>query len=114
MELRIYESVEATDYVAYGLRKDKGDSWRRTIKGDLIGKYYTVHSYQNDEWSEEAPGIFAKAVGISGGRAAIIDIAKANPEGWADDLRPAMTDKTDIVVYETHLRDFTMSPVSGI
>jgi aspartokinase len=29
-------------------------------------------------------------------------------------LRPAMTGKTDIVVYETHLRDFTMSPVSGI
>ena len=25
-----------------------------------------------------------------------------------------MTDKTDIVVYETHLRNFTMSPVSGI
>jgi pullulanase len=51
---------------------------------------------------------------VNGQRAAIIDMAETNPEGWKKDRRPDMTDRTDIVVYETHLRDFTMSPNSGI
>ena len=79
-----------------------------------MGKFYTVRSFQNGEWAPESPGIFAKAVSINGQRAAIIDMKATNPEGWAQDKRPAMTDPTDIVVYETHLRDFTISPVSGI
>ena len=51
---------------------------------------------------------------INGQRAAIIDLKQTNPEGWTKDQRPAMPDPTDIVVYETHLRDFTMSPNSGV
>ena len=51
---------------------------------------------------------------VNGQRAAIIDMKATNPEGWEKDQRPAMSDPTDIVVYETHLRDFTMSPNSGI
>jgi pullulanase len=39
---------------------------------------------------------------------------ETDPEGWANDSRPAMPDETDIVVYETHIRDFTMSPHSGV
>jgi len=96
------------------LKKGKDDFWQATVKGDQAGKFYTVRSYQNGEWAAESPGIFAKAVSVNGQRAAIIDMAKTNPEGWDKDQRPAMTDPTDIVVYETHLRDFTMSPNSGI
>ena len=64
--------------------------------------------------AESGRGFFAKAVSINGQRAAILDLDKTNPEGWDSDVRPAMPDMTDIVVYETHLRDFTMSPNSGI
>jgi len=96
------------------LKKGAGDFWTAEVKGDLKGKYYTVRSFQNGEWSQESPGIFAKAVSINGKEAAIIDMKATNPEGWDQDVRPAMPDMTDIVVYETHLRDFTMSPNSGI
>jgi pullulanase len=118
MEVIIYndanDASDANDVQTIPLKKDKDDFWRATVKGDLAGKFYTVRSYQNGEWSAESPGIFAKAVSVNGQRAAIIDMAKTNPEGWDKDQRPAMTDPTDIVVYETHLRDFTMSPNSGI
>ena len=118
MEIIIYndanDASDANDVQTIPLKKDKDDFWRGTVKGDLAGKFYTVRSYQNGEWSAESPGIFAKAVSVNGQRAAIIDMAKTNPEGWDKDQRPAMTDPTDIVVYETHLRDFTMSPNSGI
>ena len=122
MEVRIYEygSEELVfDYngepcMTIALKKGEGDFWTATVKGDLKGKYYTVRSFQNGEWGLESPGIFAKAVSVNGKEAAIIDMKATNPEGWEKDVRPAMPDPTDIVVYETHLRDYTMSPNSGI
>lgn len=118
MEVTIYEQGEVLSAeeakTVVPLVKGENDFWTATVKGDLAGKYYTVRSFQNGQWAPEAPGIFAKAVGINGQRAAIIDMKKTNPEGWSKDVRPAMPDMTDIVVYETHLRDFTVSPNSGI
>ncbi len=114
MEIHLYDAADAAEYETVALKKGENDFWTASVKGNLAGKYYTVRSFQNGEWAPEAPGIFAKAVSINGQRAAIIDFAATNPEGWDKDVRPAMTDPTDIVVYETHLRDFTMSPNSGI
>ena len=114
MEIHLYDAADATEFETVALTKGANDFWTASVKGNLAGKYYTVRSFQNGEWAPEAPGIFAKAVSINGQRAAIIDFAATNPEGWAQDVRPAMPDMTDIVVYETHLRDFTMSPNSGI
>jgi pullulanase len=114
MEVLIYEDAVSDQSSVVNLKKGANDFWTASVKGDLAGKYYTVRSFQNGEWAPESPGIFAKAVSINGQRAAIIDFAKTNPEGWENDQRPAMPDKTDIVVYETHLRDFTMSPNSGV
>lgn len=122
MEVRIYNDGmsataslnDANDVQIVPLQKGENDFWTASVKGDLAGKFYTIRSYQNGEWAPESPGIFAKAVSINGQRAAILDVATTNPEGWNNDKRPAMPDPTDIVVYETHLRDFTMSPNSGI
>ena len=114
MEVRLYNTYDAAEFDVITLQEQEGDFWTATIKGDQVGKFYTVCSYQNGEWGQESPGIFAKAVSVNGQKAAIIDMQTTNPEGWENDQRPAMTDMTDIVVYETHMRDFTISDQSGI
>ena len=114
MEVRLYNTYDAAEFEVITLQEQEGDFWTATIKGDQVGKFYTVCSYQNGEWGQESPGIFAKAVSVNGQKAAIIDMQQTNPEGWEADQRPAMTDMTDIVVYETHMRDFTISDQSGI
>ena len=114
MEVIIYDEANSDQPSVVSLKKGDNDFWTASVKGDLAGKFYTVRSFQNGEWAPEAPGIFAKAVSVNGQRAAIIDLNATNPEGWDKDVRPAMPDPTDIVVYETHLRDFTMSPNSGV
>ncbi len=114
MEVLIYDEANSDLGETVALKKGENDFWTASVKGDLAGKYYTVRSFQNGEWAPEAPGIFAKAVSVNGQRAAILDLKTTNPEDFDKDIRPAMPDPTDIVVYETHLRDFTMSPLSGV
>lgn len=114
MEVRLYNTYDAAEFDVITLQEQEGDFWTATIKGDQVGKFYTVCSYQGGKWGQESPGIFAKAVSVNGQKAAIVDMNTTNPEGWENDQRPAMTDMTDIVVYETHMRDFTISDQSGI
>ena len=114
MEVRLYNTYDAAEFEVITLQEKNDDYWTATIKGDQLGKFYTVCSYQNGEWGQESPGIFAKAVSVNGQRAAIVDMQATNPEGWENDQRPAMTDPTDVVVYETHMRDFTIDATSGI
>ena len=76
--------------------------WRLTLSRNLQGKFYTF-----DIGRGETPGVFAKAVGVNGKRAAIIDMTTTNPDGWENDSRPALTSTADQVIYELHVRDFT-------
>lgn len=88
--------------------------WHTTVAEDLLGKFYTFNVKTGDRWLGDTPGIFAKAVGVNGHRAAIIDLRSTDPEGWADDRRPPLRSAADVVIYEMHHRDFSVSPASGI
>lgn len=88
--------------------------WHTTVAEDLLGKFYTFNVKTGDRWLGDTPGIFAKAVGVNGHRAAIIDLRATDPEGWADDRRPPLRSAADVVIYEMHHRDFSISPASGI
>ena len=78
--------------------------WTATAKGDLLGRFYTF-----DMGRGECPGVFAKAVGVNGKRAAIIAMTQTNPEGWENDQRPICKSPADLVVYEMHHRDFSIA-----
>ena len=81
-----------------------GGLWTATVKGDLMGRFYTF-----DIGRGECPGVFAKAVGINGKRGAIVDMKATNPTGWESDQRPGCKSYADIIVYEMHHRDFSVA-----
>ena len=89
-------------------------TWTASVPEQLYGKYYTFQIHQDGKWLQETPGIYAKAVGVNGQRAAIIDLNATDPEGWAQDKGPAVDNFTDVIVYEMHHRDMSMHPSSGI
>ena len=80
------------------------EQWTATIKGNLMGKFYTF-----DVGKGECPGVFAKAVGVNGTRGAIIDMTKTSPAGWLDDQHPIAKSPADLVIYELHHRDFSIA-----
>lgn len=88
--------------------------WHTTVSEDLLGKFYTFNVKIDDRWLGDTPGIFAKAVGVNGQRAAVIDLRTTGPEGWADDRRPPLRSAADVVIYEMHHRDFSVASASGI
>lgn len=88
--------------------------WKAEAGGDLNGKFYTFNVKINDTWLGDTPGLLAKAVGVNGDRAAIIDLDTTDPQGWDTDKRPPMKGFSDMVIYEMHHRDFSIDTVSGI
>ena len=103
--LRLYAAGEGGKPLQQFKMKAVGKNlWRLTLSRNLQGKFYTF-----DIGRGETPGVFAKAVGVNGKRAAIIDMTTTNPDGWENDSRPALTSTADQVIYELHVRDFTHS-----
>lgn len=102
----------ATDTLA--MTKSDGGTWRATLPGNNYGKFYTFRIRHNGQWLKETPGVWAKAVGTNGERAAIIDMATTNPAGWDADKGPELKVINDAVIYEMHHRDFSVHPSSGI
>ena len=86
------------------MQKTGNECWTATIKGDLMGMFYTF-----DMGKGECPGVFAKAVGANGKRGAIINLASTNPDGWCEDQHPVCKSPADLVIYEMHHRDFSIN-----
>ncbi len=91
------------------MKLDKDGIWTATVKKDLAGSHYR---FVVD--GRCSPGVFAKAVGVNGKDAVVIDMNTTNPEGWEMDRRPEIKSPADLVIYEMHHRDFSISPTSGI
>lgn len=89
-------------------------TWSATVPERLYGKFYTFQILWDGKWLDETPGIWATAVGVNGHRAAIVDFTKTNPLGWESDKGPSVENFTDVIIYEMHHRDFSVSPTSGI
>lgn len=108
--LRIYDNGSDTKAAkTVKMKKTSNGEWVATVKGNLKGKFYTF-----DTGNGECPGVFAKAVCVNGNRAAIVDMADTNPEGWANDVRPSLSSPCDLVIYELHHRDFSIDASSGL
>ena len=77
---------------------DVNGTWIATVEGDLNGTYYT-YCVEVDGVVNEACDPYARAVGVNGKRAMVIDLDATDPEGWAQDLPPAPASITDAFIY---------------
>ena len=103
--VRIYQDgIGGKAVKAVKMQRKAHELWKATVKGDLMGKFYTF-----DVGKGECPGVFAKAIGVNGKRGAIIDMQKTNPEEWCSDSHPVTKSPADLVVYEMHHRDFSIA-----
>lgn len=114
-EVVLYHTGRNTPaYLTLPMTKGNHGTWRAAVSESLYGKFYTFRIRHKGEWLDETPGPWAKAAGVNGLRAAIIDFDKTDPCGWDTDKGPETHNITDAVIYEMHIRDFSISITSGI
>lgn len=92
--------------------KGENGTWSYTLEGDQNGVYYN-YLVDVDGTQNEVVDPYAKAVGVNGNRAMVLDLDSTDPEGWNAEARPTLKNTTDAVVYEMHIRDFTIGEDSG-
>ncbi len=113
VKVRIYKDGTGGDPIRTLKMKYNGGLWTATVphtkRFSLKGKYYTFDMMGDPINWHESPGIFAKAVGVNGRRAAIIDLRDTDPFGWDHDQRPPLASPADLVIYEMHHRDFSIA-----
>lgn len=87
--------------------------WSASLDGDFENTFYT-YTLTIDGQSTETIDVYAKAAGVNGNRAAIIDFDKTNPENWSEDEHVTQQQITDAFIWEVHVGDFSSDKNSGI
>ncbi len=114
-QLKLYDNALIGDPLrSISMTKTTQGTWTATLNGDQKGKYYTFSIEYKGQWLSEVPDPYAKAVGVNGVRAMIIDLEKTDPVGWKNDKSPELKSKTDAIIYELHVRDASIDASSGI
>ena len=108
------EGIGGNPISTFIMTKDKEGVWNADLIGEFKSWFYTFRVMVNGKWLNEVPDPYAKAVGVNGKRAVVIDLKETNPIGWEKDKSPEFKNKTDAILYELHIRDATISANSGI
>lgn len=115
--LQLYRSGDAAaqDLLAQlPMQRSISGTWYTEHIGDLNGVYYT-YLVNHGAYQVEACDPYARATGVNGKRAMVIDLDSTDPSGWDRDCDPnAGKPITDAVIYELHVRDLSIDESSGI
>ncbi len=112
---RLYKTGQSGEPInEFQLLPDDQGTWIYEVRENLEGMFYTIQVRDAMGWLKEGPDIYAKATGVNGTRGMIIDFQKSNPLHWETDKPHTLANPTDMLIYEVHIRDFSMSPSSGI
>ncbi len=105
------ESGPQTKQVAME-RREKG-TWYAEVREDLENWYYLyqVTVYESTQFAVDP---YVRAVAVNATRGMIVDLQKTDPEGWERESYQALTDPVDAIIYEVHVRDFSIDASSGM
>lgn len=117
-EVKIYLYKQGNGGEAFTVKNLDYDSktgvWQIVLNGNYHNTYYTLQVKNKGNWSNEMPDPYAKGVGVNGNRGLIFDPKQTNPTNWKTDKQPPLKSASDIILYEAHVRDFSIDSSSGI
>lgn len=97
----------------YKMNKGEKGVWRIKLSGDLKNIYYNYLVSINGK-NNVVVDPYAKAVGINGEKSMVVDLESTNPNMWDNDKKPELLSATDAILYEMHIRDFSIDENSGV
>ena len=119
VQLRLYatgsdEETGAAVLGTYTMEKNSSTGvWSITLNGDYKNVYYTYLVTARGV-TNETRDVCAKAAGVNGKRSMVVDLDDTDPEGWENDRHVLLDESTDAVIWEVHVRDFSIDESSGV
>jgi pullulanase len=120
VSLLIFDTASAVD-PSRTVQMTPGDKgvWSATGDASWKGKYYLyeVEVYVRKEQSVKTNRVtdpYSLSLSTNSTRSQIVDLSDAAlaPEGWSDLEKPTLNAPEDIVLYELHVRDFSINDAS--
>ncbi|MGM0843877.1 MAG: type I pullulanase [Bacillota bacterium] len=94
----------------YDMTRGEKGVWTFSLDEKAEGCFYTYLTCINLHW-QEAVDPYAKSLSLHSEWGAIVDLGKTTP---AIESLPPLESKTDSIIYELHIRDFSMHGESGM
>lgn len=88
--------------------------WFLKLDGEWNGCRYMYRATFKGGRQETAVDPYARAVTMNGEMGVIIRLKETDPPGWSQDVRPELKSPVDAVLYELHVRDFSIHSSSGM
>lgn len=99
--------------VETAMTADINGTWVAKVAGDKDGLIYN-YRVTVDGVTNEAVDPYVRATTVNGARGVVVDLDKTDPANWKK-TKPAFSGKAvDAVIYELHVRDFSIDASSGI
>jgi pullulanase len=95
------------------MESDADGIWSATVSGDLDGKYY-LYEIRREGGASRVIDPYARGSSANSARALIYDSRKTDPDGWSADRFVPLKHNVDAVLYEMHIRDFSINRNSGV
>ncbi len=113
VNLVTYEKWNDKIGVDYSMKKGEKGTWTFDLSGDQKNTFYTYKVNIGGKWNE-AVDPYARSVSVNGDRGAVIDLKGTNPKVWKPTEKPNFTNLNDAIIYELHVRDFSIDKNSGM
>ncbi|MBB6428402.1 type I pullulanase [Algisphaera agarilytica] len=110
VDLLIYEDgIDSKPSQTLALeRKSDHGVWQATVAGDLHNVPYQFR-FTSYGQQRTVADIHCKAALPGSDFSVAVDLDRTNPEGWDTHQPPRLAQPTDEVIYEIHVRDFSMT-----
>lgn len=107
-----YEKWNDNKGTEMAMNQDEKGTWKIELTGDQDGLIYTYKVKIGEKWNE-AVDPYVRAVTVNGDRGVVVNLSTTNPEMWNKN-KPELSQATDAIIYELHIRDLSSSSDSGV
>lgn len=111
--LKLYHRPDAEPYKTIELVRGAKGVFSASVSGNLHNTLY-IYEVTVQGRVNRCIDPYARAATENAQMGVVVDLKKTNPFGWEKDSHVLPQCPTDAILYETHVRDFTISPDSGI
>lgn len=113
VQLLLYDSEDGPLVTVVEMQRAEQGTWYVRVEEDLADWYYLYQVTVRGS-TQIAVDPYVKAMAVNATRGMIVDLQRTDPPGWGDDRPVVLENAVDAVIYETHVRDFSIAGNSGM